>query len=281
MRRKLSASMLLIFLMFSFIQSQIVASTEQKVYDFAELLTAQQRDEVERLADLYSEQSEVDIIILTTAQTDGRDIEKYMQDFYDEMGLGYNQPFGDTVILTIDMENREVYVAGFYKGMEYIDNDRAHVIRESITPYLSNGDFFSAITTYIELTNEYMGIEPEVHEDNQIPISPGNDQIYVQPGVKSENLFYQLWFQIFVSIFVGGVSVGVMAYRSTGRKTTTARTYLDDSNSAVTSSRDTFVRTTVTKRKKPSSNNNNSGGGGFGGGMTGGGHSHSGSRGRF
>ncbi|MEM5594553.1 hypothetical protein AAHH67_27500 [Niallia circulans] len=50
-------------------------------------------------------------------------------------------------------------------------------------------------------------------------------------------------------------------------------TYMD--NSKIINRQDRFIRKTVTKQRKPQ---NNSGGGG---GITGGGHSHSGSRGKF
>jgi uncharacterized protein len=68
-----------------------------------------------------------------------------------------------------------------------------------------------------------------------------------------------------------------MAYRAGGRVTVNARTYMDSQRSKVVDQYDNFVRQTVTKQKKPS-NNTNSGGGG---GVTRGGHSHSGSRGKF
>ncbi|MCT8137645.1 TPM domain-containing protein [Anaerobacillus sp. CMMVII] len=261
-----------------------LASTEQKIYDFAELLTATEVEELETLADMYSDQTQVDIIILTTNGTDGRPVEQYMGDFYDEKGLGYNRAHGDTVILTIDMLERDVYVAGFYKGETYVDNDRAEMIREEITPYLSDGDFYGAFWEFIELTKYYLEMEPEAPRPSD-PIKTPNynetPQVIYHPPAE-ENIFFELWFQLLASGIVGALVVGIMAYHSSGRKTTNARTYLDDNNSALIAKNDTFVRKTVTKTKKPTSNNNRGGGGGFGGGgFTGGGHSHSGSKGKF
>lgn len=258
----------------------VMAQINQKIYDYAELLTTEELKELESLSNQYSENRQVDIIILTTEDTAGLEVERYMQDFYDEKGLGYDKSHGNTVILTIDMEHRDVYVAGFYKGEEYIDNSRADLIREKITSDLSGGYYFDAFRSYIELSNEYLGISPEVNSGPEPGVNPGGGS-GISPGLSSEitpdNILLQLWFQILVSFMIAGVIVFTMIYRSGGRVTTSAGTYMDASNSEVTKRSDTFVRTAITKVKKPS-NKNNSGGGG---GMTMGGHSHSGSKGKF
>lgn len=253
--------MLLLFI--SLIHHPVMAEEKpsQKVYDFAGLLTAEEAAELESLSNKYSQKRQVDIIILTTRDTQGKDVVQYMEDFYDEKGLGYDKPHGNTAILTIDMQHREVYVAGFYKGEEYLDNSRCTLIREKITPALSAGNYYEAFQSFIKLSYQYMG---------------------VKPGVNPENILFKLWFQILVAVSIAGVSVFVMAYNSGGRQTTGSRTYLDNSNSGLTNRIDNYVRTVTTKRKKPSSNKS-SGGGGFGGGggISRGGHSHSGSRGSF
>ena len=264
--------LLLVIAIFLF-SSNVLAQTNQKVYDFAKLLTPEQLSEVEANASHFSDQNQVDIIILTTDNTNGKDVVEYMQDFYDEMGLGYNKSHGDTVILTIDLQHREVYVAGFYKGMEYIDDYRANIIRETITPELSDRNYVQAFNTYIEQANQFLTSKPE-HRPNDQSYSEIRTPHAVQ---KQENILTNTLFQLLISLILAGVIVGIMLYNAGGRKTTNSRTYLDEGNSKVTARRDQFVRTVVTKTKKPSSRS----GGGGGGGMTGGGHSHSGSRGKF
>lgn len=280
--KKLSFIALIFLFLFPMLTGHALAAGNQKINDFAELLTSEQVEQLERLANSYSEETEVDIVVLTTSQTNGKSIEQFMGDFYDEIGLGYDQRHGNTVILTLDMNEREVYVAGFYKGEHYINNERADFIRQEITPYLSEGDFYGAFKNYIELTRHYLGIEPVVTSEpiqNQ-PIN--NEQARVITNTPNqENIFFELWFQLLISGGVGAIAVGIMGYHSSGRKTTNSRTYLDESRSAVTASRDTFIRKTVTKVKRPTNNNNNSSGGFGGGGFTGGGRSHSGSKGRF
>ncbi|WP_241198791.1 hypothetical protein [Cytobacillus horneckiae] len=103
-----------------------------------------------------------------------------------------------------------------------------------------------------------------------------NESAYEQTS-ETKNLFFEWWFQLIVSVALGGAVVGTMMLGSGGKVTVSSQTYNNQKTSAVLDKYDRFVRKTVTKQKKPSSNNKSSGGGGF----TSGGHSHSGSRGKF
>ncbi|MBU8879131.1 TPM domain-containing protein [Bacillus sp. FJAT-29790] len=235
------------------------SNPKQQIYDYASLLTKDEIGKLESMAETYGVKRETDIVILTTNDTKGKDVVEYMQDFYDENALGYDKPHGNTVILTVDMQHRDVYLAGFYKAKEYFDDYRLDLMREKITPDLSSGDYYHAFHSYIQTSYQYMGI---------------------RPGVDPNNILLNRWFQIIASLAAGAIAVSVMAYRSGGRISVNETTYRDMDHSTVIRRRDDYVRTTTTKRKKPPANPNGGGRGG-GGGMSKGGHSHSGSRGKF
>lgn len=231
--------------------------TKKLVYDEAGLLTQDEYNELNAMANEYGAERETDIIIYTSPNEAGADVMKMTQDFYDEMGPGYDKQHGNAVILTLDMNNREIYLAGFYKAKEYLGDSRLDKIRNRITPNLSDGNYEQAFATYIKTAHDYMGYKP---------------------GVNPDNILFKLWFQVIVAIAIGGGIVSWMAYNAGGRVTVQRQTYEDGSTSGVLDHRDQYIRTTVTRRKIEKSS---SGGGGGGGGTTGGGHSHSGSRGSF
>lgn len=253
--------MMVFGLTFSFLTVQTASAAEGKnlIYDEANLLSEQEKSELNALANEYGAERQTDFIILTTNNTDSQDVELLTEDFYDEQGLGFDKVHGNAVILTMDMNFREVYLAGFYKAEDYLDSGRLDAIRSRITPDLSNGDYKLAFEKYIRLSYEYMGY---------------------RPGVNPNNILFNGWFQLAVAVAIGGIVVGIMAYRSGGRVTVNRATYEDSSSSSVIDRQDRYIRTTVTKQKIER-NNNNGGGGGGGGGTTRGGHSHSGSRGSF
>ncbi len=232
--------------------------SKQRVYDFAEILTSAEKQQLEELAEQRSVERETDFIILTTKEKGpGRDVKKFMQDFYDEKGLGFDKRHGNAAIITIDIEdplNREVYLAGFYKGEKYLNDKRLDLINDQIVPYLSAGQYYEAFETFIETANEYMGIA-----------------YWISPN----SVLFEWWFQLAVSVGLAAIIVGIMLSNSGGKVTVNERTYRDTNTSKVLSRRDQYIRTTVTKVRKPT-NNNRSGGGG--GGFTSGGHSHSGSK---
>lgn len=260
------AFIILFIILLTFSSSIVLADSGRKhrIYDFANLLTLEEVEKLESMAQKYSTRRDTDFIILTTNDTKGKDIVEYMEDFYDDKALGYDKPHGNTAILTIDMDNRDVYLAGFYKGEEYLDDYRLDLIRYKITPDLSDGDFYKAFKGFIKTAYKYMGI---------------------RPGVDPNNILFKSGFQITISLIVAGIVVGSMAYNTGGRLTVHDGTYRDFSNSRILNRRDNYLRTSVTKHRRPSNNNRGGGSGGSGisrgGGMTRGGHSHSGSRGKF
>ncbi|MDH4616998.1 TPM domain-containing protein [Brevibacillus sp. AY1] len=270
------------------------------IYDEAGLLNQDEIDELNELANQMGALRETDIIIWTSDNPENIDVELMTEDFYDEQAPGYDKPHGNAVILTLDMNNREVYLAGFYKAETYLDNDRLDEIRSQITPDLANGDYKLAFQTYIETAGAYLEVLPEVKPDItynsnnsynndysppvQSPTHATDQYVTSRPEVNREpdNLFLNTWFQLAVSLIIGVISVAVMAYRSGGRVTVNSRTYEEAHTSGILDSRDDYLHTTVTKQKIERNTNNGSGGGSSsGGGMTSGGHSHSSSRGSF
>lgn len=272
--KKKSRAVLAAFLLFAIIFVAIphpVAEAEGSgtadkslIYDEAGLLTQEQVNSLNTMANEYGAKRDTDFIIYTTLNTENIDAEILTEDFYDEHAPGYDQKYGNAVILTLDLHNRDIYLAGFYKAEEYLDDSRLTQIRGKITSDISRGDYELAFEKYIKTAYKYMGF---------------------RPGVNPENILFNIWFQLVVSIGLGGAIVGIMTYRSGGRITVNPQTYEDASTSGIIDRKDRYLRTTVTKRKIERNNNNNGpGGGGFGGGGGGvskGGHSHSGSRGSF
>ncbi|WP_425464827.1 TPM domain-containing protein [Paenibacillus piri] len=234
--------------------------TKQLIFDEAGLLGPAEQDELQAMAMEYGAKRETDIIVYTSKNTQNMDVKQMTQDFYDKHAPGYDKPHGNAVILTLDMKNREVYLAGFYKAKQLLDDSRLDKIRSKMTPNLSSGDYALAFQTYIKTSYKYMGI---------------------RPGVNPDNILFNGWFQLAVSLGIAGAIVGTMAYRLGGRVTVNRRTYEDASTSGILDQRDQYIRTTVTKRKIERNNGGKGGGSGGGGGMTRGGHSHSGSRGSF
>ena len=254
MRWKVSFLAIIFTFLFSF---QAYAAPLQYVYDYAGLLTESEKTNLENLAAELSAERGIAFIILTTNGTEGKPIKKYMSDFVDHNAVGYESASGSTAIIALDMVNRDIYLGGFGKAEDYLDNNRLDKIRKKVTPALSEGNYEQAFEQFIELANYYSGYEP---------------------GFNPDNILFKFWFQLLVSIGIAAIVVGIMVANRGGRVTVNNNTYIDSDNSGVTNSKDTYITTHISKVKKPSNNNK---GGGFGGGVSGGGRSFSGSGGKF
>lgn len=239
-------AVLFLLLPFHSIASAQSSNQKQFIYDYANVLSSEEKLQLESLSSRLSEERNTAFLIITLNGTGNQDIVEYMKDFYDDQAPGYNKKHGNTAMLLIDLQERDVFLSAFKKGKLYLGNNRLTKIRETITPDLSAGNYYDAFNSYLNLSHEYMGYEPD-------------------------NIFFKWWFQLIVSMIVAGIIVTIMAYRSGGKVTVSAKDYLNSGESSVIEQRDQYVRTTVTKVKKPSNK----------GGKTGGGHSFSGSRGKF
>ncbi len=227
----------------------------QYIYDDAGVLTEEEEEQLEALASKLSAERNTAFIIVTVNGTDGKSIEQYMGDFYDKQAPGYDKPHGNTAMLTIDFQERDVYLSGFMLAKEYLNNDRLETIRLDITQDLTDGYYYDAFSDFIYSAHEYMG--------------------YAPGEVNPNSFFFQWWFQLAVSLVIAAIVVIIMVSRSGGVVTVNGSTYIDNNQSGVVKRQDNYVRTTVTKQKKPDDSNKS------GGGMTGGGRSYSGSGGKF
>ncbi|MHA6251494.1 TPM domain-containing protein [Oceanobacillus sp. CAU 1775] len=258
--KKLFASSLLV-IMFIFITTAPVFADVQRIYDEANLLTDAEVQELEAQASAYFDEWQTDFIIITTNDTEGRMVTTYMQDFTDELAKEFNRSEDNMAVLTMDMQNREVYLAGFGIGKEYLDDARLDQIRNQITSDLSNGNYYDAFEHFFAKSDEYLNI---------------------RPGVNPESLFFNTFVQLGAALVLAFIVVFIMAFNSGGRVTVNARTYLDQQNTRIVSQHDRYLRKTVTRKKKPSNNSSGGGGGRMGGGgISSAGRSHSGSRGGF
>lgn len=251
-----------LLILMAFIPFTTLQAENKHVYDFANLLSDSEINELEQSAAQYSDESEIHFIILTGDEEhlDGRDVVKYMGDFYDEEAPGFDQAHGDTAMLTIDIANREVFLSAFgERPMKYLDDDRLTQIREQITADLTAGRYYDASIKFFEKVERYLEVHPLLNPDG---------------------VYLKFWFQVLIACLIGSVVVGSMLFNLGGRVTVNHQTYFDPKHSRIRARHDRYLRKTVTRTRIPK-NNSSGGGGSGGGGRTGGGRSFTGSRGGF
>jgi uncharacterized protein len=250
------------------------------INDNAGLLSTNDLADLEEMCINYGVDAGIDIFILTHNDSSAVDGEVYIEDFYDNNLYG---SYTDSVILLVDMYNRDVVLEAYGNAEDHIPSSRGDVIIDEITPYLTDAEYTTAFELFIKDSASYMS-------QKAIPNNSGNYTTQDEYGNYANSNTYSsssepsiltnIWLQLGVALAIGAITVGIMAYNAGGRMTAGGNTYIDQSHSGLIGRRDDYIRTTVTRVRKPQNNNNNSGGG-FSGGFSAGGHSHSTSRGKF
>lgn len=271
--------------------SQIISNSEtRRVYDEAGLLTDKEITGLELLSEEYGENAGIEIFILTHNDPNSTYPERYIEDFEDQL------PVGDRVYFLYDVSRGEIFMEGYGLAETYIHSKRIDKIFDNVVDDLKNGYYYDTFETYIVMSADYMADESELNYDHDYyydsppaDFDPDNEYSYDEydydkyydDEAKGENILLNVWFQLFISLLIGGVVVGLLAYNSSGRMTAGSRDYLDRSKSGLIGRRDHYIRSTVTRVRKPTQNTSSGGSrggfnaGGFRGGRSGGGRSHS------
>lgn len=254
------------------------------IYDMAGLLSTEEVMELEEMCITYGEEAGIEILILTHDDPNAKEPEIYLEDFNDTL------PEADRILLLIDMQERFIWMQGYGLAETYIHSKRIDTIYEEIKGLMADGDYFGAFETYIKRAAAYMKNDSELNWNHDYSVStPKSGDVYYdtynQERYETENVFTTWWFQLFVSLIIGGITVGIMAYNSGGKMTAGSNTYLEHGQSGLIGRRDQYLHTRVTRVRKPKDNNTSSRGGfnsgGFRGGVSSGGRSHSSGGGRF
>ncbi|MEC1717016.1 TPM domain-containing protein [Schinkia azotoformans] len=253
-----------------------VFASENKVYDFASLFTDIQKNELQEKATLLSEQLELDILIVTINDDEGKTSRQYAEDFYKEHDFGFAGT-SDGILYLLNMDSREVYIFTRDIIVDYFPDARIEATLDAVYPYLGEEKFSESADVFLD------EVEKVMYEG--LPISAGNGPSTSQiPSTTVETvhttndseLIKELTLYLLISIGLGAVTVGIMAMNNRGRSTVNARTYLENNSFVVTNTEDQYVRTMVTQQKIQ----RNTGSGGVSGSSFGSGGGRSGGGGR-
>ena len=103
--------------------SPIWAAEGTRVFDEAGLFSAEEVQELETRIDEVRDSQDADLAVLTVEDAQGESAESYADDFYDSHGLGVGDD-ASGILLSIDMDNREIYVSTTGYAMKVLTDAR-------------------------------------------------------------------------------------------------------------------------------------------------------------
>ena len=238
-----------------------------KVYDEADLFSTEDEAYLMKKALALVDTYDMDVVILTIQNADGKTTRAYADDFFDDNGFGIGPQF-DGLLFLIDMDNREFYISTTGLAIRYFTDSRINTILDEVFSYVSEGlyaegaDFFLDETEAIlkaGIPQDQYNYDTETGEKDYYNDYRDEDLTLSQRFMHS---FYNSGVYLLIAAVISGITVAIMAGGNKGKKTVNASTYLDSQSFHLDDNRDIYIRTSVTKTHIPKNPPPGSGSGG-------------------
>lgn len=141
MKKKGFVLLMMVFLLLSVLPA---SAAEQRVFDNADLLTAEEEQNLQQFCEDAKEEYDIDFAYLTTKDTEGLSTREYGAQFYIEQNLGVGEDYSGAIFV-LDMGEREGQLVTCGEAMEMITDADADAIWDEISGYFSNGDYYGGM----------------------------------------------------------------------------------------------------------------------------------------
>lgn len=172
---------LLFFLTVIFISLPLVgmgASNDLRVFDQAGLLSLTEQKNLEGRINKLQQETGLDIIIVTTANTSGKSSRAYADNFYDRNSFGVGQDKSG-ILLLIDMKNRQVYISTAGKAIDYFTDKRIDQATGIIGPELTKKNYYQGSLRFLEQVDKNVraGVPTGQYRKAEEPKEPKKKEI--------------------------------------------------------------------------------------------------------
>lgn len=254
---------------------------QTRIYDMARLFQASRGEQFEEQIEEYQNEYHMDIVVVTTMDTGGKDSTEYADDFYDQGNFAE-----DGILFLIDMDHRELTCSTSGRAVRIFTDSRIETILDGVYEAAAEDDFEACVESFLADVDRFAraGIP-----GNQYNYDTETGKISVYHSIR----WYEALMALGVSGFVAGSAcLGVKRRYAMEEDARTIRNlnmaYRAEAKFAYDQETDRFVNRFVTTRVIP---RNTGGGGGRGGGFSSsgrssthtssGGHSHGGGSRKF
>ena len=120
-------------------------STKQRVHDFANLLSAEQRQSLEQLSRDVEDKTTAQITVVTVQSLDGKTVESYANELFNNWGIGSKQFNNGVLFLVAPKERRLRFEVG--RGVEPLLTDSlcGEIRDKNVIPYFKRNNYAEGI----------------------------------------------------------------------------------------------------------------------------------------
>lgn len=149
--------LLLAFLLFCLLPGQAVkAETDHTyVFDNAGLFSQDEADRIEETIQDLKTETDMDYVVLTIDDAEGKTSREYADDYYEATGLGTHGNYSGLLYL-IDMDNREIYVSTEGDMLRYLTDARIDSILDNAYEEVADGNYAASALSVLEDARTYI-----------------------------------------------------------------------------------------------------------------------------
>ena len=257
--RKPFIGAVLILLLALLCQLSVLAAQGQ-VFDQAGLFESSQNADLRERTDLLREQYNMNMVVVTTDDAQGKDAQDYGDDFYMDNGFYGNEEKGGAQFL-IDMDNRKVWISTAGDMQYYLTDARVEDVIDAGYGEIKAGNYYQAVCRMLERTAQW--IEEGIPAD-QYTYNEETGEIVRYRSITP--------MEAGIAAAIALAAAAAVCFGVAGRYQlkwgTYKYPYQEKCSLKLTRKNDRFTNQIVTTRHIPKSPPPSSGGGGGGGGTT-------------
>lgn len=280
----------------------LAAGAQQRVYDYADVFTAAEEQQITAAADAFAEATGMDYAVLTTEEALGSQTEHELaRAYYRSLGMGAgNDASGALYCINFYPSNRYEYLYTDGQMIDYMTDARIQSALDQSNPLLKEGQYAQGALAMLNAVQYFVGqgvpgnqfrydtdtgkilsvsnsadspAWMRTVQSNLDQVNPGGEYRYDPATDKVYFVRYrsltatELLIGAAACLLIGLAFVLIVSSRYKLKGSTYHYDYAANSDVNMTDSDDTYLRTTVTRTRRAQ----NTGGGGRGGGFSGGG----------
>lgn len=233
----------------------------KRVVDEADLLEHEEELILEKRLNEISVSNEFDLAVVTVNSLNGKDVQSFADDYYDEHGYGYGADL-DGALLLISMEDRDWYITTSGWGIYSID-DELWYIEDEMVPYLSDGEYLEAFEQFASCCEEILSYNDVGSDyDDDVYDDYGYEDVPAYTHTKQRSLgkvLMTLGGCLLVGFLLAFLCMRAMVSQMKNVNFKVGATeYMKSREPNLTVCRDRFLYHNISKTPKPKENTNHS-----------------------
>lgn len=213
----------------------------EKIYDFSDILTDEEEQQLKVKIDQFIQENNMDMVIVTDsfAYSYDRQNEEYADDFYDYNDFGMNFEYNSGILLLRNTNPADPYYHMSTTGNAqlYYSDSRINYMLDQIYNDIHAGRYYDGFSKWISYADSYAKQGLPSTASNYYVDNSGNLKI-VKP-----KYFPPIGIAFLMGLAAAGTTIGIMISKNKMvKKAHKASEYLDNGSINITKREDTYLR---------------------------------------